>query len=120
MTGVQTCALPIYKNYRRAITSFETAITVDPSHELAKIYLKSARMELLSEMWSFQVAGLRAKSALRYKESRMHFDNIVRYFDAETGGGGNVENESTKELRELYEDAKKELGELDKLEKKNR
>lgn len=108
------------RNYRRAFTAFDTALTVDPSHELAKVYLKSAKMELLSELWSTQVAGLRAKAALRYKEGRMHFENIIRYLDAETGGNSSMENEANKELRELYSDAKKELEELDKLEARSR
>jgi pSer/pThr/pTyr-binding forkhead associated (FHA) protein len=108
------------KNYRRAFTAFETALTVDPQHELAKIYLKSAKMELLSELWSTQVAGLRAKASLRYKESRMHFENIVRYMENENGGASNMEGESNKELKELYDDAKKELADLDALESKGK
>jgi pSer/pThr/pTyr-binding forkhead associated (FHA) protein len=108
------------KNYRRAFTAFDTALTVDPTHELAKIYLKSAKMELLSELWSSQVAGLRAKSSLRYKEARMHFENIMRYLENETGGNTSMENEANKELRELYGDAKKELDEIDKMENKDK
>jgi tetratricopeptide (TPR) repeat protein len=108
------------KNYRRAFTAFETALTVDPQHELAKIYLKSAKMELLSELWSTQVAGLRAKASLRYKESRMHFENIVRYMDNESGGTSSMEGEENKELKELYDDAKKELTDLDTLESKGK
>jgi len=106
-------------NYRRAFTAFDTALTVDPTHELAKIYLKSAKMELLSELWSTQVAGLRAKASLRYKEARMHFENIVRYLADETGSS-TMENEENKELRELLEDAKKELAELDQVENKSK
>lgn len=108
------------RNYRRAFTAFDTALTVDPSHELAKIYLKSAKMELLSELWATQVAGLRARAALRYKESRMHFENIVRYLDDATSNNSSMENEANKELRDLFNDAKKELEELDKLEARNR
>lgn len=108
------------RNYRRAFTAFDTALTVDPSHELAKVYLKSAKMELLSELWATQVAGLRAKAALRYKEGRMHFENIVRYMDSDTGSNSSMENEANKELRELYQDAKKEIEDLDKLEARGR
>ncbi|MGZ3657134.1 MAG: FHA domain-containing protein [Bdellovibrionota bacterium] len=108
------------KNYRRAFTAFDTALTVDPTHELAKIYLKSAKMELLAELWSTQVAGLRAKASLRYKESRMHFENIIRYLENETGGTASMDNEANKELKELYDDAKKELADLDTLESKGK
>lgn len=108
------------KNYRRAFTAFDTALTVDPTHELAKIYLKSAKMELLSELWSTQVAGLRAKASLRYKEARMHFENIVRYLDNEQAGANSMDNEANKELKELYDDAKKELADLDAQENKGK
>jgi pSer/pThr/pTyr-binding forkhead associated (FHA) protein len=108
------------KNYRRAFTAFDTALTVDPTHELAKIYLKSAKMELLSELWSTQRAGLQAKASLRYKEARMHFENIIRYLDGENGGSTAMDNEANKELHDLYEDAKKEITELDTLEKKDK
>jgi pSer/pThr/pTyr-binding forkhead associated (FHA) protein len=108
------------RNYRRAFTAFDTALTVDPTHELAKIYLKSAKMELLSDLWSTEVAGLRAKASLRYKEARMHFENNVRYLENETAGNSSMENEANKDLRELYNDAKKELEDLDKLENKSR
>jgi hypothetical protein len=107
------------RNYRRSFTAFDTALTVDPSHELAKIYLKSAKMELLSELLSTQVAGLRAKASLRYKESRMHFENIVRYLENESGNSS-MENEASKELNELLGQAKKELEDLDKLENKSK
>ena len=107
------------RNYRRAFTAFDTALTVDPSHELAKIYLKSAKMELLSELWSTQVAGLRAKASLRYKEARMHFENIVLYLEVESGNSS-MENEANKELRDLHADAKKELEDLDRLENKSK
>jgi pSer/pThr/pTyr-binding forkhead associated (FHA) protein len=109
------------KNYRRACTALNTALTVDPSHELAKIYLKSASMELLSELWSNQVAGLRAKASLRFSDSRMNFENIVRYLDNDAGSNTcSSESETGKELKELYEDAKKELTDLELLEKKGK
>ncbi len=108
------------RNYRRAFTAFDTALTVDPTHELAKVYLKSAKMELLSELWATQVAGLRAKASLRYKEGRMHFENIIRYLDDTSTTNSSMENEANKELRELFEDAKKELADLDRLEAKGK
>ncbi len=104
------------KNFRRAFTAFETALTVDSTHDLAKIYLKSAKKEMMAELLETSAAGLRAKKALRYKEARMHYSNVVRYLEGESGTSDYMENESNKELKRMLEDAKSALEELDKEE----
>jgi tetratricopeptide (TPR) repeat protein len=106
------------KNFRRAFTAFETALTVDPTHELAKIYLKSAKMEMLSELESITGAALRAKKALRYKESRMHYDNVLRYLEGEAGNNQFMDNESNKKIKKMFDDAQAAIKELDKEENK--
>lgn len=108
------------KNFRRAFTAFETALTVDSTHDLAKIYLKSAKKEMMAELLETSSAGLRAKKALRYKEARMHYSNVVRYLEGESGTSDYIENESNKELKRLLEDAKAALEELDKEENRMR
>lgn len=108
------------RNYRRAFTAFDTALTVDPNHDLAKIYLKSAKMELLTELWGTEVAGLRAKASLRYREARMHFENIVHYLENENADNSSLESEGNKELSELLQETKKELEDLDKLENRSK
>jgi pSer/pThr/pTyr-binding forkhead associated (FHA) protein len=104
------------KNFRRAFTAFETALTVDSSHDLAKIYLKSAKKEMMAELLETSAAGLRSKKALRYKEARMHYSNIIRYLEGESGTSDYMENESNKELKKLLEEAKQAIEELDKEE----
>ncbi|MGZ3711290.1 MAG: hypothetical protein ACXVBE_06015 [Bdellovibrionota bacterium] len=104
------------KNYRRAFTAFDTALTVDPTHDLAKIYLKTAKKELLAELKSMNAAGLIARKSLRNKEARMHFENVIRYLEGETGDTRAMENDTNKEMRELYDKAKDALKELDKEE----
>jgi len=106
------------KNYRRAFTAFETALTVDPSHELAKIYLKSAKKQMVSDLKSTSAAAIRSKKALRYKEARMHYDNILRYLEGETGNNDSMDNETSKQVKKLHESAKKGIEELDKIENK--
>ena len=108
------------KNYRRAFTAFDTALTVDPTHDLAKIYLKSAKKEMLAELKSTLAAAVIANKSLRYKEARMHYQNIIRYLEGETGGTSAMENESNKEMRELYDKAKEALKTLDKDENRPR
>lgn len=95
------------KNFRRAITAFQTAITVDNSHELAKIYMKTAKKDMESEIKSTAAAALRAKKSLRYKEARMHYENIIRYLE------GDTENK-------MYVEAQEALKLLDKEENKPR
>ncbi|MCO5143530.1 MAG: FHA domain-containing protein [Oligoflexia bacterium] len=108
------------KNYRRAFTAFETALTVDPTHEMAKIYLKSAKIEMEDELKSTSAAALRAKKALRFKEARMHYENIIRYLEGETGTTNKMENETNKEMVKIYDEAKKSLEELDQEENRIR
>lgn len=104
------------KNYRRAFTAFDTALTVDPSHDLAKIYLKTAKKEMLAELKQTSAAGLIAKKSLRYKEARMHFRNVIRYLEGETGDTRAMENDTNKDMRELYDKAKEVLKDIDKEE----
>ena len=72
------------KNYRRAMTAFETALTVDPTHELAKIYLKTTIKEMEGEIKSTSAAALQARKSLRFKEARMNYENIIRYLGEDT------------------------------------
>lgn len=106
------------KNYRRAFTAFETALTVDPSHELAKIYLKSAKKQMYDELKKTSDAAIRSKKALRYKEARMHYDNIIRYLDGETSNNEALDSITKDQIEKLLEGAKKGIEELDEIEKK--
>lgn len=103
------------KNYRRAITAFQTAITVDGDHSLAKIYLKTANKEMQTEIRNIARAALRAKKSLRYKEARMHYENIIRYLGGDIGNNI-LENEMSK----IYKKAQEELELLDKEENRLR
>ena len=118
-------------NYRRAFTAFETALTVDPSHELAKIYLKTAKIEMINELKSMNAAALQAQKSLRYREARMHYNNIIRYLEGENGGKDLLryqENDVLKSKKksdkkeytipEIYDGAVEGLKELDKAENK--
>lgn len=119
------------KNYRRAFTAFETALTVDPTHELAKIYLKTAKIEMINELKGMNNAAIQAHKSLRYREARMHYTNIVRYLEGENGGKDLIryqENEVLKTskksdkkeltITEIYDGAVKGLQDLDKVENK--
>jgi hypothetical protein len=104
------------KNFRRSFTAFETALTVDPTHELAKIYLKSAKKQMLEELTVTMRAAIRAQKSLRYREARMHYDNVIRYLEGETDNNDFMDPESNKKIKKMYEKAQKEIKELDKEE----
>lgn len=119
------------KNFRRAFTAFETALTVDPSHELAKIYLKTAKIEMINELKQMNNAALQAHKSLRYREARMHYSNIVRYLEGEDGGKDLLRYQDNEVLKskkksdkkevsipEIYEGAQNGLKDLDKIEGK--
>jgi pSer/pThr/pTyr-binding forkhead associated (FHA) protein len=108
------------KNYRRAFTAFDTALTVDPSHDLAKIYLTSAKKEMMGELRMMDAAATTARKSLRTKEARMYYDNMIRYLEGETGDANAMDNEANKEMSKLYEKAKTALKELDKEENRTR
>lgn len=119
------------KNYRRAMTAFETALTVDPTHDLAKIYLKSAKKDMEADVKSTFAAAVRARKSLRFKEARMHYENIIRYLE------GNAENrldetkptedaakksqeKKDRTMAEYYKDAQEALVQLEKEENRIR
>jgi len=90
------------KNFRRAITAFQTAITVDNSHELAKIYLKTAKKDMEAEIKSISAAELKTKKSLRFKEARMNYENIIRYLEGDTENKMYVEAQET--LKQIEKD----------------
>lgn len=114
------------KNYRRAITAFETALTVDPTHDLAKIYLTSARKSMHEDLKSMAAAALRARKSLRYKEARMHYENILRYLEGfDTERSDEILSKTNQRQKKVYEeqkkmfnDAKEALEQMDKEEMK--
>jgi pSer/pThr/pTyr-binding forkhead associated (FHA) protein len=108
------------KNYRRAIMAYNTALIVDPRHDLAKMYLATAKASMLVELRSMEVAGFRAKSALRLKEARMNFQNIERYLETDNDGTVVLTSQTKHDLDELLREAKEELAELNQLEGKRK
>lgn len=87
------------KNYRRAMTAFETALTVDPTHDQAKIYLRATKDQMANEVFAMHDAGYAAFSSLRYKEARMHFENVVRYMESDAMGDKILIDESARKRR---------------------
>lgn len=95
------------RNFRRAITAFETALTIDADHELAKVYLKLSKRDLESELTSNFVSAKRAYKAFRWDEAKMYLDNIKKLLEAEP------DHPSYKKAEEL-------IGDIEKLEGKQR
>jgi pSer/pThr/pTyr-binding forkhead associated (FHA) protein len=69
------------KNYRRAISAFETAQTVDPSHDLARIYVEVARKALEDDVnFNFR-AAVASLNAHRYREAKGYFMTVIRLLE---------------------------------------
>ena len=94
------------KNYRRAINAFETALTVDPSHELSKIYLKSTKKEMEGDIKATSDAALRAMKSIRFKEAKMHYENIIRYLETDKNNKLYVEASEALKVIEKEENKK--------------
>lgn len=92
-------------NYRRAISAFETALTVDSSHDLAKIYLQITKKSLEREIDAAMKAARRAEKSLRYKEARMHYDNVLRMLEGDQNNPKYVE--ATDALQKLDKEENK-------------
>jgi pSer/pThr/pTyr-binding forkhead associated (FHA) protein len=91
-------------NYRRSILAFETALTVDPSHNTAKLYLKSAKRNFEKEIKDTFKAAVKAHKALRFNEAKMHYENVLRALDDDKSNEMYIK--STESLKQM----EKELG----------
>lgn len=69
------------RNYRRAIAAFETAQTVDPKHELSKVYLQIAKKRLERDVLATFQSAERARRSLRFDEARMHYISVMRLLE---------------------------------------
>ncbi len=65
------------RNFRRAIISFETAVTVDPNHNMAKFYLKTAYTEFFKEIRQMFHAGVQADRAFRLADARINYEGVM-------------------------------------------
>ncbi|MGZ3656056.1 MAG: FHA domain-containing protein [Bdellovibrionota bacterium] len=106
------------KNYSRAFTAFNTATLLDSSYDLAKIYLAQAKAAQLTELRYLHLAGIRAKDALRYRDARVNFVNIIQLLGDDQSFAYSFGVDSDKDLRGLLEDARKELAEINLAEGK--
>jgi pSer/pThr/pTyr-binding forkhead associated (FHA) protein len=72
------------RNFRRAISAFETALTVDPTHELSKIYMKRAKKEFDEEIKQTFQAATEAERTLRFEKACRLFQDVMRFLEADT------------------------------------
>ncbi|NUM89368.1 MAG: hypothetical protein HUU37_09205, partial [Bdellovibrionales bacterium] len=112
------------KNYRRAIISFETAVTVDPSHNMAKFYLKTAYMEFFREIRELFRAGVQSDRALRLVDARMNYEavmaslpNILGYLERSKNDGTDTSQKKIwDEAKEIEKQTKEGLKRIDERE----
>jgi pSer/pThr/pTyr-binding forkhead associated (FHA) protein len=100
------------KNYTRAFSNFNTALAVDPHHELSKLYLTSAKISLLGEVRALYIAGVQARASRRQREAKMNFENVLRYLANDA-----LDLDANKDLRNIKEEAAKALAEIEAAER---
>lgn len=65
-------------HYLRAKEHFELALQVNPGHELARFYLKSAEKEIDGEIKSMLIAAQKATAAGRLREAKGYYETAMR------------------------------------------
>jgi len=71
------------KNYRRAITALETALTIDSKHDLAKVYLGKSHKSLEEQVELSYKAATSAADEFRFREARKHYMNVMHFLAAD-------------------------------------
>lgn len=65
-------------NYGRARTQFETVLQITPGHPLATLYLENCNTSVNAEVKVHLERGKKALQAGKLKESKAHFERILR------------------------------------------
>ncbi len=65
------------RNFRRAISAFKTAVTIDQNHRIAQTYLSLANVRLEKEIEISYQAAIRARRSLRTNEAKMHYMRVM-------------------------------------------
>ncbi len=66
-------------NYLRAKPQFETVLQMQPSHQLARIYLENCDKELITQVDLHLKRGKRAMAGGKYKEAKANFESVLRF-----------------------------------------
>lgn len=81
------------KNFRRALTNFDTALSVDPNHDLAKVYKELTKREFDKEVQLQLSAAVQARKSGRIREARMHYETAMNYLQGDRDNPKFVETE---------------------------
>ncbi len=91
-------------NYNRARTQFETVLQIVPGHPLASLYLENSTNSVKEAVKSQLEYGQKALMAGKLRESKTHFDRVLRLLYKDQT------NPSYIEAREQYEKVTKLLS----------
>lgn len=90
------------KNFRRALTNFDTALSVNPDHDLAKVYKEITKRQFEKDVDAAMKAAIRAKRSLRYREARMNYETVLRFLEGDRDNLKYVEaQEAINELNRI-------------------
>lgn len=88
-------------NYLRAKAQFETALQINPSHQLASHYLMSCNQEIQSEVAFHFERGRKGAEAGKLREAKTHFEAVLRLLFRDKGN-------------KIYQETKDQLDKLEK------
>jgi pSer/pThr/pTyr-binding forkhead associated (FHA) protein len=71
------------QNYRRALTNFDTALSINPGHDLAKIYREMTKKQFKKDVETQLAAAIRARKSGRLREARMHYQTAFNLLEGD-------------------------------------
>jgi len=90
-------------NYLRARLSFETALQVNPSDFISKIYLENCAKAIQSEISFHMIQGKKGSVSGKLGEAKGHFEAVLRLLDQDPTSN------TYKEAKESLEACKKQM-----------
>lgn len=91
-----------YKNYRRAMGAFETALTIDPTFETARVHQRVAKVEFEREIDLLYRRAVEDRKALRYKSSCLNLKDVLNALVADQKN--EVYKKADEDLKKLTAD----------------
>ncbi len=97
------------KSYRRAIGFFETALTVDPAHELAKVYLRTTKTAMFEEIKQDKKAAESEMKALRLNRAKIYYNAMLKLLEVS-------KDDDTYKNDEYFKAATDGIAKIEKME----
>lgn len=99
------------RNFLRAKTAFETALQIDPTHALSRLYLENCDIEIKAEVAMLGEQGAKLMAAGRYREAKGKFQSVQRLLFKDQTNPAFIE--ATQQVEDLRKKIKSGVGDED-------